>query len=238
MKKQIFTLLTAACCSVAITACNTDIDDFDLNTVEGIEDLANSGNITNADFNTFVENAKSHVLLYKGDSRANFIIYYNNGEVIFNAFPIGGSNYPFHTTRSILFCPDGTGRVCYNYVEFTGFPLPPYNYVYRELEWSTDVENRAIVFCDRKLQEEGCEFAVTSLTLKYYDKKSGLYIMEGALPAPELDYKSQVLTYLSEESATVYTEMCEKYVNVETYRAINDAALAELYPDGRIPYRF
>jgi len=237
MKKQIYILTIAAWCSITMTACNTDIDDFDLNTVEGIEALANSGNITKADFNTFVENAKSHVLLYKSN-RANFITYYNNGEVDYNAFPIGGSSYPFHPTRAILFCPDGTGRVCYNYVEFIGFPLPPYNYVYRELEWSTDVENRAIVFCDKKLQEEGCEFAVTSLTLKYYDKKSGLYIVEGALPAPKLDYKLLVIAYLSEESATAYTEEYEKYVNVETYRAINDAALAELYPDGRIPPRF
>lgn len=62
--------------------------------------------------------------------------------------------------------------------------------------------------------------------------------MEGALPAPELDYKLLVLAYLSEDSKTAYAEMYEKYVYVEEYREINDAALAELYPDGKIPFRF
>lgn len=229
MKKLIYALSAAACCSIATTACNTEFDDFDINTVEGIETLANSGDITESDFNTFVENAQSHILFYNGD----FTTYYDNGVIRDEDYLLGSWDSPYLPIRQILFCPDRTGRVCFHYLDPMAHNgcLPPYNDVYIELEWSTNSKEKSIIFRDKKLQEEGCEFAVTSLTLKYYDKKNGIYILEGVLPTPKLNYKWLILGNLSEDSATAYAHYYEKYVYVETYRAINDAAIDEFYPD-------
>lgn len=170
MKKLIYALSAAACCSIATTACNTEFDDFDINTVEGIEALANSGDITESDFNTFVENAQSHILFYNGD----FTTYYDNGVIRDEDYLLGSWDSPYLPIRQILFCPDRTGRVCFHYLDpmVHNGCLPPYNDVYIELEWSTNSKEKSIIFRDKKLQEEGCEFAVTSLTLKYYDKKT------------------------------------------------------------------
>ncbi len=223
MKKLIYALSAAACCSIATTACNTEFDDFDINTVEGIEALANSGNVTESSFKQFVKDAQSNTLLYEGD----FTLYYD--DFIDTSDYICGVGSPYHEFQYVLLCNDGTGRVCYQYwdIGHEGY-CPPYNHVYREMKWAADTKSKSIIFCDEKLQKKGYDTAVTSLTLKYYDKESGLYIVEGRLPEPYIRYnKKLVLAYLSDKSKSDFAFCMEEYVYDEIYGPINDAALIE-----------
>ncbi len=227
MKKLIYALLTAAC-SVAMTACDTEFDNVDINTIEGIEFLANSDTVTQSLFKQFVEDAQSNTLLFDGD----YTLYFDD-HIDTSDFPLGGSGLQpiYNEYDNVLLCADGTGRVCYKYWEpaFSGDYCPPYNYVYRELKWTADTKSKSLIFCDEKLQKKGYDTAVTSLTLKYYDKKSGMYIVEGTIPVPETRgyNKKLTLAYLSDKTKADFTNCMEKYVLDEIYGPINDAALIE-----------
>ena len=218
MKKLIYIFLAAAY-SVTMTACNNP----DINTVEGIEALANSTTVTQSLFRQFVKDAQSNTLLFNGD----FTLYYD--DFIDTSDYICGVGSPYHEYQYILLCDDGTGRVCYQYwdVDHEGY-CPPYNYVYRELKWTADTKSKSIILCDERLQKKGYDTAVTSLKLKYYDRKNGMYIVEGTLPAPTIRFnKCLVLAYLSDKSKANFTNRMEKYVLDEIYGPINDAALIE-----------
>jgi len=183
MKKQIYILLMVISSISVLTACNNEIDNFEMNTVEGIETLANSGTVTESLFNRFVKDARSNTLLFQGD----FTLYFDDHiDPSDNVLGGSGYQYPYHEYQNVLLCDDGTGRVCYRY--WVDDPsdkyLPPYNKVYRVLEWTADTKSKSIIFCDKRLQKKGYDTAVTSLTLKYYDKKSGLYVVKGTLPLP------------------------------------------------------
>lgn len=85
MKKLIYIFLVAAY-SVTMTACNNP----DINTVEGIEALANSTTVTQSLFKQFVKDAQSNTLLFNGD----FTLYYD--DFIDTSDYICGVGSPYH----------------------------------------------------------------------------------------------------------------------------------------------